>query len=1783
MAEAKNTFLKSKMNKDLDDRILPNGEYRDALNISVGRSEDNDVGSLENILGNSLIAATASSNANLKCIGKFEDEVGNRIFQILTDYTDADATCQTVNYPSASTAVEMKITVFDLNNNTYSTLVQGKFLNFAKNRCWQVTGINLVEDLLFWTDNRNQPRKINVTTAIGNPNYYTEESQISVAKYMPQKAPELYKEVDTTVITVTNTKNFILETVTGISVDMFVVSNAAQNVGSESILGSEYIRVTAIDTTTNTVTINADPSTAVVVGQRLRFIETTMTNESDDTSWPGDPRYLEDKYVRFAYRFQFDDGEYSLMSPFTQIAFIPQQSGFFLNGNETQAYESTIVKWFENNVDNVKLRISLPGVGTNVNLGGSVSKNVLTEYKIQNIDILYKESNGLVVKVLKTISGTTMAAEMDEEVYVYEYQSEKPYKTLTEGQTTRVYDKVPVRALAQSIAGNRVIYGNFKDKHTPYNTLDYNCTVQEKNDLYTSWAEYPNHTIKQNRTYQIGFVLADKFGRQSSVILSTYDTLSSAQGSTIFGGSTVFHPYYDANDSLDVKSWFGDAALLLLNQTIGDFTIGSSDRNLATGAPGIYGEPQTSWVVDNSTNDSLTYNAGTNRWTLSFSTPTIGSLPTTDMYLRGEYVDYTQILSISSAAGVTSITTLDKPNSYYLYLIENTDTDTKFAYSINPLGWYSYKIVVKQREQDYYNAYLPGFLDGYPEQMTQGSEIQYVVGTDTAGDAYSYAANANGINEILFPGGELDDTAHAVLINDNINKIPRDLSEVGPDQKQYRSSVELFGRVNNYEGKFNITNWSHSGGSPAGPGADQVNEIKFTGVNDPTNTTVFCPTGSCTGQEKALEPGMALLMGKCEVQYPDCTPTSNPPAYQDPQFFSNATLITKVEYDAVADETTVTFSPGGAIKADADNIIIEYGDNEQYYPTQKPDIASTVGTADDLGFYQYSVDNFNGSAARNLYQLETNPIVARFSTNQKLGVIAADMVPWLSIYETAPVDSLLDIFWESTTGWNYISDINQDVEAGSDAPGGFSAVGFEFIENQNFDGADNNILTGATGASNSPWITDIFYPRNNTGVNLTNTTAVMTVTNLAGDNVSGDFQLEQVPQSSQQEAGGYRVKFITSNHAFLNSAATVESFTFSLAITYNGEVTTRTFPGRLQNFAPSFSLANCSDYITVTSQTETGTVIDFDAVNGTTLTSSAATDLFFDITTDQVTDFGDNYFVLDGLTGVLTLNQTLGQNVPLGVYPLTVRVRDAYLTSTGGPLTNAVPEYATMQTTCSFTITVGPEMVPPYYQGNFTSSENIWTQEFKPGSTNCASTSGFSCWNMGFSPSVIDPSTNSAGTGVAINPVGPGGSGDTFFGIGGYYFGPRQNGVGNAPIIANGPNNQAPSLGTGTYDRYNSVELVGGDTTAGLTPVALTSGAMIVEINLENIMDCPSAGGAGGQRENYAEIQYIRIFHRAVDTNTPNQNSWVEIGDANNASTTTAISNSPAFNLQANVFTRSASTNSNQALTKGIIYIDANQLPGEYFIAVKVTQGNGTQISASGCCACDSGYGVQGAYQGYVSITAEDANFSYMSGAQDQGVLYSYPYTVQRDGGSTSSFPNVNLLPIGTPETVYAHAKYGNTVRQFFSDSTLLTPWEPNSGVQGGLYHTFEGGLIQQEKCTGSSCQAGVGYWSVLGSVSAVCTNPFIANWDFNINTNEWEPYNHKTGSKVVYKGKFSASGELVNGYTTYSPYAADSATVILAQRFDGYPDVRGTDQQVQGIPVLREASMSGVQSAVCT
>ena len=50
MAKVVNTFVKGKLNKDLDARLIPNGEYRDARNVQVSKSEGRDVGDLANVL-----------------------------------------------------------------------------------------------------------------------------------------------------------------------------------------------------------------------------------------------------------------------------------------------------------------------------------------------------------------------------------------------------------------------------------------------------------------------------------------------------------------------------------------------------------------------------------------------------------------------------------------------------------------------------------------------------------------------------------------------------------------------------------------------------------------------------------------------------------------------------------------------------------------------------------------------------------------------------------------------------------------------------------------------------------------------------------------------------------------------------------------------------------------------------------------------------------------------------------------------------------------------------------------------------------------------------------------------------------------------------------------------------------------------------------------------------------------------------------------------------------------------------------------------------------------------------------------------------------------------------------------------------------------------------------------------------------------------------------------------------------------------------------------------------
>ena len=1069
MAEIKNSFTSSKMNQDLDDRLIPSNEYREGRNISIISSDSSNTGSIENILGNEFIRNMYPGLEDATVIGHIVDQTSSTLYAMITNYTDASANQldTPLSYVDATLGKSARIVKLNLLNNAFSTLVSGSFLNFSKTH--PITGINLVENLLFWTDNRNQPRKINVVSASNNSTYYTTEDQISVAKYAP---------IDS-IVFIDNQGNCTMKDVT-----------------------SQYL---------------PDGITA---------------NPYYNATSPVDPAYTKGRFIRFSYRFRFDDGEYSIFAPFSQIAFIPQQDGSFLAGDEDATYRSSIVAFMKNKVNQIGLIIPLPTTGD----------KLFDLYKINEIDILYKESDSLAVQVLDTImpgsdsvdgfaykpnelagitgitagttwslftspggnlnyngyihgvgdgdalitslaavnltkyqiswtiigrtigtvsityggvtiSGKSISGSQSltatstgvlsispttdfngriilsitpkasgtlkpyilntNSFYNYTYQSRRPKSTLPNDQLIRVYDKVPVRALAQESSGGRVIYGNYVDKHTAPITLDYNVRLSDKgNEVKT---EYPLHTVKQNRNYQVGIILSDRYGRQSDVILSTVNDGAFAESEN-FGGSSFYTPYRKSGDT-SVLDFVGSSIKILFNNYIASTYSPLNDLGIfATGEPGLYeyGGGLLNFGYYNSGENDNTYGSGLTDG-IYYNVPiTIGNSTYTGATMTVQVTNEEMVVAESfiTAPG-KGIPTMSDINIDLPGQPEGSDKPVMTALEVtkaNPLGWYSYKVVVKQTQQEYYNVYLPGILNAYPAQDTT----------------------------ITFPTTETNKTSHTVLFSDNINKIPRDLSEVGPDQKQYRSSVRLFGRVQN------------------------------TGTSTVPNNAQFFPT-SISG-----------------------------------------------------------FS------------------------------VSTLANASDLGMTNLSL-GVNGE--RNLYQLTTNPIISRISTNgQAFGIVTADMSPYLAVVETDPIESNLDIYWEtSTTG--LISDLNALISQNTVGAYSFINVSYRQFENQNPGGGGAGI-----GTFDSPYVTDSFYPVDYAGQVLTTpTVSLVSVRNTNGDIVTPKFSLV-----SGSTSYTWRIKINTgAGNEFLYSPLPNENqFIFTLAVTADDVTNQLIINGNLNNNVP---------------------------------------------------------------------------------------------------------------------------------------------------------------------------------------------------------------------------------------------------------------------------------------------------------------------------------------------------------------------------------------------------------------------------------------------------------------------------------------------------------------------------------------------------------------------------------------------------------------------------------------
>ena len=71
------------MNKDLDERLVPPGEYRDANNIQVSTSDGSDVGAVQTMLGNTRFIESAKLPAGCKCVGAIADGKNDKLYWLV--------------------------------------------------------------------------------------------------------------------------------------------------------------------------------------------------------------------------------------------------------------------------------------------------------------------------------------------------------------------------------------------------------------------------------------------------------------------------------------------------------------------------------------------------------------------------------------------------------------------------------------------------------------------------------------------------------------------------------------------------------------------------------------------------------------------------------------------------------------------------------------------------------------------------------------------------------------------------------------------------------------------------------------------------------------------------------------------------------------------------------------------------------------------------------------------------------------------------------------------------------------------------------------------------------------------------------------------------------------------------------------------------------------------------------------------------------------------------------------------------------------------------------------------------------------------------------------------------------------------------------------------------------------------------------------------------------------------------------------------------------------------
>ena len=555
MMELVHTFTSGRMNKDLDERLVPNGEYRDALNLEISTSDTGNVGALQNIKGNTpkpYKYLNPSTNVYTSWTSGYINALiaPTKIGEIVNPVTE------TIYWFIASAGVSAIAEYDQMTDVVTPLLVEDKtvsnFLNFSES--YLITGINIIEDLLFWTDNQTEPKVINVKDfklASANSNFLTHtvfngrdfvEADITVIKKAPiepltlelSNTRAIDQQGNPAIVEATVLKNFVIQdpndpdpleripapigtefTLGWVSSpypffkvgDILTLTGSAQFEDSDT--EAEYeVRVEIVTVPPGDTQTSASVK-VLVVPETVQDINITWTATLDEAP------FFEFKFPRFAYRYKYKDGYYSSFSPFSKVAFLAGDFDY----ETKKGYNLGMVNQLKQCVIKGFAKVSTP-------------------VDVIEVDLLYKESNSTAIYVVDTFIKSDNIWNANE----FNIESEIISSILPANQILRPYDNVPRVAKAQEITGNRILYGNYLQNFNLINNLGipvspslnqtithnalWDCDYSEGSCEHTisangeSVPKKPFQSIKSQRTYQVGVVFQDKYGRQTPVFTS---------------------------------------------------------------------------------------------------------------------------------------------------------------------------------------------------------------------------------------------------------------------------------------------------------------------------------------------------------------------------------------------------------------------------------------------------------------------------------------------------------------------------------------------------------------------------------------------------------------------------------------------------------------------------------------------------------------------------------------------------------------------------------------------------------------------------------------------------------------------------------------------------------------------------------------------------------------------------------------------------------------------------------------------------------------------------------------------------------------------------------------------------------------------------------------------------------------------------------------------------------------------------------------------------------------